>query len=340
MTTSQASSSTEKFRCLLVTRGEGGELSTAVTTRSLADLPPGDVLVRVAYSSLNYKDALSVTGHPGVTRKFPHVPGIDACGTVVRSTDGRFQPGDQVLITGHDLGQNTWGGLAEYVQVPADWVLTLPAGLSLRESMVLGTAGLTAGLALRALAHRGVQPGSGEVLVTGATGGVGSLAVAILAHLGYAVVASTGKEGEHAYLKELGAARVISREEVHDTTGKPLLAARWAGAIDTVGGPTLSTVVRSLQRGGAVAACGLVGGAELSLTVYPFLLRGVDLVGIDSAECPQRVREEVWGNLAGPWKPACLELLAREAGLEQLPALVDSILQGGIRGRVLVDPHR
>lgn len=326
----------EELRCLLVTRAESGEMRAEVARRPLSELPTGDVLIRVAYSSLNYKDALSATGHPGVTRKFPHVPGIDAAGTVVHSSEPGFVPGQQVLVTGYDLGQNRWGGFAEYVRVPAEWVLPLPAGLSLRESMIYGTAGLTAGLAVRALAHRGVGPGLGEVVVSGATGGVGSLAVAILAHLGYTVVASTGKQAEHAYLRELGAARVIGREELVDTTEKPLLAARWAGGVDTVGGRTLATLVRSLRRGGCVAACGLVGGAELALTVYPFLLRGVDLVGIDSAECPHAVRAEVWAALAGPWKPRCLERLAREARLEELPELVAAILRGEIRGRVLV----
>lgn len=329
----------EEFRCLYVTRGDSGDVQAAVAKRPLSELPAGDVLIRVAYSSLNYKDALSATGHPGVTRKFPHVPGIDACGTVVQSGDARYVPGSHVLVTGYDLGQNTWGGFAEYVRVPGDWVLPVPPGLTLRESMIYGTAGLTAGLALRALAHRGVEPGAGEVVVTGATGGVGSLAVAILARAGYTVVASTGKEAEHGYLRELGAARVIGRDELHDTSDKPLLSARWAGAVDCVGGATLGTLVRSLRRGGCVAACGLVGGIHVPLTVYPFLLRGVDLVGIDSAECPRAVREEVWAMLAGPWKPPVLDRLASEARLEELPSLVGTILRGGLRGRVLVVPQ-
>ncbi|MEX2558334.1 MAG: YhdH/YhfP family quinone oxidoreductase, partial [Pirellulales bacterium] len=244
----------------------------------------------------------------------------------------------EVIVTGFDQGQNIWGGYAEYVRVPADWVVPLPAGITLRESMIYGTAGLTAGLSLLALAERGIVPGRGEVVVTGASGGVGSLAVALLAKAGYQAVASTGKASAHDLLLKLGASRIVSRDDVVDASDKPLLPARWWGAIDTVGGRTLATLVRSTERGGCVAACGLVGGVEVPLTVYPFILRGVDLVGIDSPECPADRRRAVWQKLAGDWKPAGLEQLAREVNLKELDASIQQILAGQVTGRILVTP--
>lgn len=325
-----------RFRCYLVTKTADGKFRGEVSERSIDDLPPGEVLVRVAYSSLNYKDALSATGHPGVTRKFPHVPGIDAAGTVVESRSPDWRPGDEVIVTSYDLGQNTWGGYGQYIRVPAGWIVRKPAGVSLRECMILGTAGFTAGLSLWALAEHGVLPGDGEVLVTGASGGVGSLAVALLAKAGYRTVASTGKIAAHDLLTRLGASRVVGREEVDDASAKPMLAERWAGAIDTVGGRTLATVVRSLRRGGAVAACGLVGGADLSLTVYPFILRGAQLIGIDSAECPHDRRVAVWQRLADEWKLENLDELATEVTLAELGPQIEKILQGQTIGRVLV----
>lgn len=324
------------FRCYLVTKTDDGKFRGEVTERTIDDLPTGDVLVRVAFSSLNYKDALSATGHPGVTREFPHVPGIDAAGTVVESRSPDWRPGDEVIVTSYDLGQNTWGGYAQYVRVPAGWVVRKPPGLSLRESMILGTAGFTAGLSLWALAEHGVRAGDGEVLVTGASGGVGSLAVALLAKAGYRAVASTGKDTAHDLLKRLGASGVVGRDEVDDASAKPLLAERWAGAIDTVGGRTLATIVRSLRRGGAVAACGLVGGADLPLTVYPFILRGAQLIGIDSAECPYDRRVAVWQRLADEWKLDKLQDLAIEVTLDGLGPEIEKILHGQITGRVLV----
>ena len=333
---------TNRFRCYLVTKTDAGRFHGAVVEQSIDDLPPGDVLVRVAYSSLNYKDALSATGHPGVTREYPHVPGIDAAGVVVESRSPDWQAGDEVIVTSYDLGQNTWGGCAEYIRVPAGWVVRKPPGLSLRESMVLGTAGFTAGLSLEALCEHGVAPdgsfpkAGGEVLVTGASGGVGSIAVALLAKAGYRVVASTGKAAAQDLLARLGACRVVGREDADDASAKPLLAERWAGAIDTVGGRTLAAVVRSLRRGGAVAACGLVGGAEVPLTVYPFILRGAQLIGIDSAECPYDRRVAVWQKLAGEWKIGSLEQLATEVTLEGLGPQIEKILHGQTMGRVLV----
>jgi putative YhdH/YhfP family quinone oxidoreductase len=326
------------FKCYLVTKDGQGRTQAEVAQRTLDDLPPGDVLVHVAYSSLNYKDALSATGHPGVTRKFPHVPGIDAAGTVVESRSPDWRTGDEVIATSYDLGQNTWGGFAEYVRVPAAWVIRKPVGLTLRESMIFGTAGLTAGLSLQALIDHRVTPERGEVVVTGAAGGVGSLAVAILAKAGYRVVASTGKPAAHEFLLRLGASRIIGREEICDASDKPLLAPRWAGAVDTVGGRTLTTLVRSAQRYGVITACGLVGGTDLPLTVYPFILRGVELVGIDSAECPHERRQAIWDQLSAAWKPAGLESLVTEVNLDLLAPHIQEILAGKVTGRVLVKP--
>jgi putative YhdH/YhfP family quinone oxidoreductase len=329
----------DTFACYLVSKDDAGHVHTRVAEKRIDELPAGDVLVRVAYSSLNYKDALSATGHAGVTRKYPHIPGIDAAGTVASSSAPAFREGDQVLVTGYDLGQNTWGGFSEYVRVPVGWVVPLPRSLSLRESMIYGTAGFTAAQCVDALLHRGTTPARGEVVVTGATGGVGSLAVALLAKAGFQVAASTGKSTAAEYLTMLGATKVIPRSDVHDTSDKPLLPTRWAGAVDTVGGTTLATLVRSVQRAGCVTACGLVGGVQLPLTVYPFLLRGVDLVGIDSAECPLEKRIELWQRLATDWKPPCLDKIATaEVDLAHVGQQVEEILAGRITGRVLVKP--
>jgi putative YhdH/YhfP family quinone oxidoreductase len=324
------------FRCYLVTKDAQGHVSAQLAERSLDELPKGEVLVRVAYSSLNYKDALSATGHPGVTRVFPHVPGVDLAGTVAQSGVYEFVEGDRVLATGFDLGASRWGGFAEYASVPQDWIVPLPVGLSLRESMILGTAGFTAGLCVDALQKHGVEPQQGEVLVTGASGGVGSMAVTILAKLGYHVAAVTGKPAAHQYLKELGAEHILSREEVDDRSGRPLLHARWAGAVDTAGGNILSTVLRATRHGGCVTACGLTAGNELLLTVYPFILRGITLVGIDAAWGPIALRHEIWQRLAGPWKPDNLEKMATFIELRDLAPRIDDILAGRITGRVAI----
>jgi putative YhdH/YhfP family quinone oxidoreductase len=299
-------------------------------------LPPGEVTIRVQYSSLNYKDALAAGGHPGVAPNLPHVPGIDAVGKVVESGDSRFVPGQTVLATSFDIGASKWGAYAEYLRVPGDWVIPLPRGLSPRESMILGTAGLTAAMCVEAIQERGISPAAGEVLVTGASGGVGTLAVSILAQLGYEVVAVSGKPAARDLLARLGARRILSREEVIDTSTRPLLKSLWAAAVDTVGGATLATILRSLKPGGVVTACGLVGGAELPLTVYPFILRGAQLVGIDSATYPCEKRIGLWNKLAGGWKPALLDELATEITLEQLPEKIAAILAGKIIGRVVV----
>jgi acrylyl-CoA reductase (NADPH) len=324
------------FRAWWVEEQPEGAFTRRLAERDTADLPPGEVLIQVHWSSLNFKDALSATGNKGITRVYPHTPGIDAAGTVVESASAEFRAGDPVLVTGYDLGMNTAGGFGERVRVPADWVVPLPAGLSLRESMQLGTAGFTAALALERIAERGVRPGNGEVLVTGASGGVGSLAVALLARAGYAVVAATGKADAADYLLSLGASRVASREEISDATSRPLLARRWAGAIDTVGGAILAAVARSMDYEGAVAVCGNAAAHDLPLTVFPFILRGVSLLGIASASVPMPPRREIWGRLAGEWKLSSLDLIAREVALADMEPEIQAILRGGQRGRVLV----
>ncbi|NLF68599.1 MAG: oxidoreductase [Candidatus Anammoximicrobium sp.] len=327
----------ETFRCYLVTKDADGKVHAEITHRRLSELPPGETLIRVAYSSLNYKDALAATGHPGVNKTFPHIPGVDAAGRVVSASGGRFAANDLVLVTGFDMGANRWGGWGDYVRVPGEWVVPLPAGLTSRESMILGTAGFTAGLCVDALQKHGVAPESGEVVVTGASGGVGTFAVALLAKLGYRVAAVTGKASAHEYLKRLGAEQVLGREQVDDRSGKPLLSGRWAGAIDTVGSHILGTILRATRHSGCVASCGLAAGSDLPLTVYPFILRGVTLAGIDAAWGSIPLRHDIWRRLAGPWKLDCLPAIARFVELQELPASIDQILTGQVTGRVVVN---
>jgi putative YhdH/YhfP family quinone oxidoreductase len=326
----------ESFLCYLVRKLGDERIESAIEKVSLADLPEGDVLIRVEYSSLNYKDALAASGHPGVARKFPHVPGIDAAGTVVESRSSEYAPGQRVLVAGSDFGAGRWGGWGQYARVPADWVIPLPTGMSPRDAMIYGTAGFTAALSVDTLLKHGITADRGEVLVTGATGGVGILAVKLLALLGYDVAAVSGKADRYEWLKDHGAKSVISREEAVDTSSRPLLSARWAGVVDSVGGDMLATAIRASQIGGCVTACGLVGGAELPLTVYPFILRGVTLAGIDSAWCPRERRTELWNKLAGPWKPPKLDDVATTMPLEKIGEAVQQILQGKIAGRTVV----
>ncbi|MGA7935687.1 MAG: YhdH/YhfP family quinone oxidoreductase [Kovacikia sp.] len=326
------------FKALLVEKKNETELTRQITELPIADLPAGEILIQVHYSSLNYKDALSAMGNPGVTKKFPHIPGIDAAGTVITSRASQFQVGDSVMVTGFDLGMNTWGGFAEYIQVPSDWVLPLPKAITLRESMILGTSGLAAALCTEALIRNGIDPAQGEILVTGSTGGVGSLAVSILAKLGYTIVAVTGKLTHHEYLHALGATTVISREAATDQSDKPLLKERWAGVVDTVGGNILATAIKSTRYGGCVTACGLVSGPDLVTTVYPFILRGVCLSGIDSARCPLPTRQTLWEKLATDWKPPNLEAIATTINLSQLSTAIDTLLKGQSVGRVVVTP--
>jgi putative YhdH/YhfP family quinone oxidoreductase len=325
------------FKAMLVRETPGGAFVREIVDRTIDDLPSGEVLVRVAYSSLNYKDALSASGNQGVTRRYPHTPGIDAAGVVEQCTTGDFQPGDEVLIGSADFGANAPGGFSQYVRVPAAWVINLPRGLSLRESMGYGTAGITAALSVQRLQEHGVTPGSGDVLVTGATGGVGSIAVAILAQLGYAVFAATGKLEQRPLLIGLGAKDVLHRDEVNDSSGKSLLRGRWAGVVDTVGGNFLASALKATRYGGVVTCCGNAASSELPLTVYPFILRAVSLLGIDVANCPQEWRQRLWGRLAGEWKLMALDRLTTECSLPQLDAEIERMLRGQHAGRVVVN---
>jgi len=307
-----------------------------IQEKKIHDLPKGDVLIKVHYSSLNYKDALSAVGNKGVTRRYPHTPGIDAAGTVEESQAPDFKPGDEVLVTGYDLGMNTAGGFGQYIRVPPEWVVPLPDDLSLKTCMVYGTAGFTAGLSLNKLMEAGVAPEAGEILVTGASGGVGSMAVALLAHCGYSVVAVSGKPQAVEMLNALGAQRVLGREAVTDTTGKPLLIQRWAACVDTVGGDVLSYALRSTHSHGVVTCCGNVASAELNITVYPFILRGVTLIGIDSATTEMPLRRKIWNNFAGPWRLPNLDLFSSTIELTELDAHIEKILAGGQVGRRVV----
>ena len=326
-----------RFKALVVSESEGNRFTRQIEERSTDDLPPGDLLIRVHYSSLNYKDGLSATGNRGVTRRYPHTPGIDAAGTVVESSAAAFAKGAEVICTSYDLGMNTSGGFAEYIRVPAGWVVPLPSGLTLRESMIYGTAGLTAALCLHRLQKAEVMPAHGDIVVSGATGGVGSIAVALLARAGYRVVAATGKQSAREFLQQLGAAEVVGREDVEDKSGKPLLAPRWAGAVDTVGGNILASILRALKPGGAAACCGLVASAELNTTVFPFILRNVALLGVDSVTVPSmELRREMWTKLGAEWKLPMLDQIAHEVGLEQLNPEIDRILKGEQKGRVVV----
>ncbi len=324
------------FKAFWVEKGDTG-FSYTMVDREVGDLPPGDVLIDVAYSSLNYKDALSATGNPGVTRKFPHTPGIDAAGTVVESGSADFAAGDAVLVMGYDLGMNTPGGYGQRIRVPADWVVRMPAGLDAYSSMVLGTAGFTAALAVEKLLVMGLDANAGEVLVTGASGGVGTVAVALLAKLGYQVAAVTGKADKAAALQALGATTILSREEAEAGAERPLLAERWAGAVDTVGGVILGNAIKSLKHSASVAACGLAASPEIpGTTVLPFILRHVNLLGIDSVELPIAHKRALWEKLGGEWTMD-LSPVAETIGLADLPDAIASILKGGVFGRKVVD---
>jgi acrylyl-CoA reductase (NADPH) len=327
----------EQFRAFVAERTGDDRVERGIRTLTVDDLPEGDVTVRVAWSSLNYKDALATIPGGGVARISPLVPGIDLAGEVVRSETPEFTPGDEVIVHGYELGTDRHGGLAELARVPAGWVVPLPWGLSLREAMVLGTAGYTAALAVEALEAYGLRPGAGPVLVTGASGGFGSLSVSLLAGRGHEVVASTGSP-EKDYLLRLGATEVISREETSAPSRKPLDSARWAGAVDAVGGATLAYILRTLRRGGAVAAAGNTGGAKLETTVFPFILRGVALLGCDSGYTPIERRRALWERLAADLRPAALddESAVAEVDLDGVEAVLDGLLAGKVRGRTIV----
>ena len=325
-----------KFSALQARESAAGGFEQVIVQRDIDDLPAGELLIRVKYSSLNYKDALSASGNRGVTKSFPHTPGIDAAGVVEASSVAEFSAGDEVIVTGYDLGMNTSGGLAQYIRIPASWALKRPKGLSLREAMVLGTAGLTAALCVDKLEQSGLTPDAGSVLVTGATGGVGSVAVALLTTLGYRVAASTGKAEQADYLKALGAQQIVLRAELQDGTDKPMLKEQWAGAVDCVGGDILFNVVKSLRYGASAACCGLTAGVGFKGSVLPFILRGVNLLGVDSVELPLVVKASMWDKLSLQWKVK-LDALVTEVTLEQLPDAIAQILAGKQVGRVLVN---
>ncbi|MFT7044587.1 MAG: acrylyl-CoA reductase (NADPH) [Candidatus Azotimanducaceae bacterium] len=325
-----------QFNAFWVEKTDDG-MTYSVVERSTDDLPPGDVLIRVQYSSVNYKDALSAKGNPGVTRNFPHTPGIDAAGIVEASTSADFNVGDEVLIVGYDLGMNTPGGFGQYVRVPAEWIVKMPAGMSARESMVLGTAGFTAALCVAKLEQMGATPADGPVLVTGASGGVGSVAVALLAKLGFEVVASSGKANKVDYLKSLGAASVVGREELSGENKRPMLTETWAHAVDTVGGEILSNVIKQLKYSGSVAICGLVASPSFSTTVMPFIIRNVNVLGIDSVQLPIKEKRAIWQRLATDWRLASLDTMATEVGLSDLSDVIEQIFTGKVTGRTLVN---
>ena len=325
------------YKALVVKETSSNVYTRSVENKTQAELPQGDLLIRVHYSSLNFKDALSASGNRGVTRHYPHVPGIDAAGVVEESDSGDFSPGDQVIATGYDLGMNTSGGYGQYIRIPAGWALHCPQHLSLRESMIYGTAGFTAAQSVNKLVTFPVLPEQGKILVSGATGGVGSIAVSILAKLGYSITAVSGKPEAEGFLLKLGASEIISRQQALDSSGKLLLKEKWAGVIDTVGGEILATAIKSTVYGGVITCCGNVASAELPLSVYPFILRGVSLLGIDSAKCPIHTRQNIWQKLAGEWKIENLDSLAAEYRLNELSGIIEKMLQGRQTGRVIVN---
>lgn len=329
--------SERQIRAFFVERLPDGSIQRGTRNISTDDLPDGSAVVQVEWSSLNYKDGLAAQGHPGVARKLPHVPGIDAAGYLVKAPESCPIPlGSPVVVTGYELGAGQWGGWCEQIRVPAEWLVPLPANLTLRESMILGTAGFTAAQCVRALLRHDIAPESGPIAVSGATGGVGCLSVLLLSQLGYRVVAATGKADATQWLRDLGASQVVDRSDFLGDVQRPLLSTRFAGAIDTVGGETLSGLLRATQPHGCVAACGLVGGHDLALTVYPFIIRGVALDGITSSMCPPGPRLEIWRLLANEWKPRSLDQLTQETDLAHLESHIQAILAGQVRGRVVV----
>ena len=326
------------FKALMLTQ-ENKATRAELVDLDAAQLPPGEVEVQVEYSALNYKDALAITGRGAIVRSWPMVPGIDLAGTVLHSDVAEWKPGDRVVVTGWGMGETHWGGLAQRARLSAQWLLALPAGFTTRQSMVLATAGFTAALCVAALRKHGVQPDGGEVLVTGAAGGVGSVAVALLAGLGYQVVASTGRPAEAEYLQGLGAARIVDRAEF-SAPGKPLQSERWAGVVDTVGSHTLANACAATKWNGAVAACGLAQGADFPSTVMPFILRGVTLYGINSVFVDNATRRQAWALLAAHLDTAKLDAMTVEIGLTQAIDFAPQVLAGQVRGRTVVDVAR
>lgn len=319
-----------------VVEEKDGEYNQSIKVLSTQNLPVGDVLIQVHYSSVNYKDALSATGNKGVTKNYPHTPGIDAAGVVEYSDNDNYKAGDKVIVTGYDLGMNTTGGFGQYIRVPAQWIVRLPQGLSMKESMILGTAGFTAGISVLRLSEL-VKPGDGRVLVSGATGGVGSIALTLLSKLGYKSVAVSAKESEHAFLHSLGASEIIPRLEFQETDKRPMLSAQYAGGIDTVGGPILENILKTLQPLGAVTTCGSVSSTHINVSVFPFILRGISLIGISSQNYPEPYRQLLWEKLSNEWKPDNLLDLYTEITLDDLKNSINLILEGKLKGRTIIN---
>lgn len=326
----------EPFRALIVEKTKEN-FTVKVKKVHLTDLPVGDVLIKVTYSGINYKDGLASIPNGKIVKSYPFIPGIDLAGTVVASDNPHFKEGDEVIATSYDIGVSHFGGYSEYARIPSDWIVPLPKGLTLKEAMVYGTAGFTAALSIHRLESNGVTPDKGKVLVTGATGGVGSLAVSMLAEKEYHVVASTGKTSEHKYLYRLGAKEIISREEVYDGKIKALDKQLWIGAVDPVGGSPLASLLSKISYNGSVAVSGLTAGTNVPTTVFPFILRGINLLGVDSVYCPMELRKEIWNRMATDLKPThLLDIIQKEVTLEELPQTLPSILEGKMRGRIVV----
>lgn len=324
------------YRALVVRESADGKFASAIENLSPESLPEGDVLVRIHYSSLNYKDMLSASGNRGVTKKYPHTPGIDGAGIIEQSGSPDFKPGEEVIVTSYDLGMNTSGGLGQLIRVPSSWVVKKPAKLTLRESMIFGTAGFTAALSVLRLVDYGIVNGS-SILVTGATGGVGSVAVSILSHAGYKVTAVNGLNDETEFLKKIGASEIIPIPDPAESAGKPMLKDKWDAAVDTVGGNLLVFALKSVKANGAVTCCGNAASADISLTVYPFILRGIALFGIDSQNCPMERRVRAWNMVAEKWKFPWVETLATEINLDGVISQIDRIRDGSHRGRIIVN---
>ncbi|MCD6347328.1 MAG: YhdH/YhfP family quinone oxidoreductase [Bacteroidales bacterium] len=326
------------FRAYRVFESHNNTFEGKIVSRNTSDLPANGVLIRVKYSGLNYKDALSASGNKGVSRKYPHTPGIDAAGIIEESDNTDYSPGDNVIVTSYDLGMNTDGGFGQYIKVPADWIVPLPDKMSLRESMIFGTAGLTAAQGLFSMLHNGQQASNGSILITGARGAVGGIAVMIASKLGFDVHAGVSKSGQDDdKLLELGASSVVDANQTSDSSGRPMLRSKWAGAIDIVGGNTLATILKSVSYGGNVVTVGNIESFELNTTVFPFILNGVNLLGIGSQDTPMALRRHMWNNLASEWKPDKLEDIVTEIGLDQLKSYLKIMISMKSRGRILLN---
>lgn len=322
------------YQALVVSEKEGKYIQE-VKELNTRDLPKGDVLIQVHYSSLNYKDALSAVGNKGVTKNYPHTPGIDAAGIVIESESENFGVGEEVVVSGYDLGMNTPGGYGRFIRVPAEWVVKLPENLTMKEAMIIGTAGFTAGISINRLTEL-VKPADGRIIVSGATGGVGSVALSILSKLGYETVAVSGKESEYPFIESLGAGGIISRTDFFALDKKPILSSKYAGGIDTVGGVILENIIKSLKPLGVVTTCGSVSGTELNVSVFPFILRGISLIGVSAQNYPMELRAKLWEKIADEWKPTNLMNIYNEITLHELPDAISQILKGGLKGRTVI----